>query len=106
MGLINESSNSGLNAALAAGVESLSRNQVVSFRQYNKYCMPQDDYVFWVATGESIDFKGSLHEFSDRRQDEDQTIGANKILFTALEEISQFNDVSPSTMWVGNDAPA
>ncbi len=101
MGLANESAQNPLQAALASGLQSISQNQQVTFTQYTKYVMPQDGYVFWVATTNTAIFSGSLHAIADRHQDEDQTIGMNRILFTSEEEITQFNTNSPTTMWVG-----
>ncbi|MDN7744722.1 hypothetical protein QZM78_11760 [Burkholderia multivorans] len=103
MGLIDEAAAApgDLAAALEAGVEQLSRNQSVTFQQYTKSTLPTDGYVFWVATGTAQQFSGSLHILTDRRQEEDQTIAANKLLFTAEQEISQLNTIAPGTMWIG-----
>jgi hypothetical protein len=104
MSLIDEAGDapSQLAAALAAGVDDISSNQTVSFQQYTKYTFSEDGYVFWVATGVAQSFAGSLHILSDRKQDEDQTIAANQIVFTAEEEVSQLNAISPGTIWIGS----
>ena len=101
MGIANEVSLNPLEAALASGIESISQDQQVVFTQYTKYTMPQDGYVFWVATTNTATFTGSLHAIADRNQDDDQTIGLNRILFTSEKEITQFNVASPTTMWIG-----
>ncbi len=103
MGLVSEASQAPtpLAAALEKGVNFLSSNQSITFAQYNKVVLSQDGYVFWVASGVTADFVGSLHYITDRKQDEDQTIAANRFIFTAEEEITQFNTVSPTTMWIG-----
>ncbi len=88
-------------AALAAGVAQLSNQQTVTFQQYMKSVLPTDGYVFWVASGETQQFSGSLHVLTERRQDEDQTLAANTLVFTAVEEISQLNSVAPNSMWIG-----
>jgi hypothetical protein len=90
-----------LQAALAAGVDSISNNQTVQFQQYTKYTFSEDGYVFWVATGSAQQVAGSLHVLSERRQEEDQTLAANQFVFTAEEEVSQLNVIAPGTMWVG-----
>ena len=90
-----------LQTALDAGVESLSRNQSISFKQYTKHVLSEDGYVFWVANGLTADFKGSLHYLTDRQQNEDETLGMNKFIFTAEEEVSELNAVNPLTMWIG-----
>lgn len=104
MSLISEAAGapSQLAASLAAGVAQISNNQTVSFQQYTKSTLPTDGYVFWVASGASQQFSGSLHVMTDRKQEEDQTIAANKMVFTATEEISQLNAIAPGTMWVGS----
>ncbi|QGZ66360.1 hypothetical protein [Paraburkholderia acidisoli] len=91
-----------LAASLAAGVAQISDDQTVSFQQYTKSTLPIDGYVFWVATGTSQQFSGSLHVLTDRHREEDQTIAANKMVFTATEEVSQLNAIAPGTMWVGS----
>lgn len=90
-----------LQAALDSGLEQISSNQTVSFQQYVKSVLPTDGFVFWVATGYCVRVPGSLHVLADRRQDEDQTIAANQMVFTAEEEVSQLNSVAPDTLWVG-----
>ncbi|HEX7911787.1 MAG TPA: hypothetical protein VF534_27350 [Paraburkholderia sp.] len=104
MSLISEAAGapSQLAAALAAGVETISNNQAVSFQQYTKSTLPIDGFVFWVGTGYSVNFTGSLHVLTDRKQEEDQTIAANKMVFTATEEVSQLNTIAPGSMWVGS----
>ena len=103
MGLINESASApnGLQAALDSGLETLSNNQTVAFTQYTKVVLSEDGYVFWVASPLTQSFKGSLHRITDRHQDDDQTVAANKFIFTAEEEVTALNSVSPGTMWVG-----
>jgi hypothetical protein len=90
-----------LAAVLQQGAATLSANQSITFKQYTKVTLSQDGYVFWVANGTQADFSGSLHYITDRHQDEDQTVAANRFIFTANKEISQFNLVSPTTLWIG-----
>lgn len=90
-----------IQAALDAGIEQVSAEQQVAFQRYSKFALAQDGFVFWVATGEIVNAKGALHYATDRRQDEDETIGANQFLFNAESEITQFNAVSPVSMWIG-----
>ena len=103
MGLVNEASQAPppLAASLEAGLASLSKNQSISFTQYTRVVLSEDGYVFWVASSTKADFNGSLHYITDRQQDEDQTLAMNRFIFTATEEITQLNTVSPSTMWIG-----
>jgi hypothetical protein len=103
MSLINEAASapSQLATALEAGIDDISNNQTVTFRQYTKYTFSEDGYVFWVATGTALQLAGSLHVLSERKQEEDQTLAANQFVFTAEEEVSQLNSVAPGTMWVG-----
>ncbi len=103
MALANEEANAQgeMQGALAAGIETLSRQQVVQFKKYTRKVLPLDGYVFWVASGKSVNVKGSLHYSSDLNQDADQTIGINRVLFTTQEEIAEFNEASPGTMYIG-----
>jgi hypothetical protein len=103
MSIINEAAAapSQLAATLAAGVDQISNQQVIPFQQFTKFTFEQDGYVFWVASGMTQQFKGSLHILSDRKQEEDETLAANHLVFTAEEEVSQLNAIAPGTMWIG-----
>ena len=90
-----------LAAVLQQGTATLSANQSIAFAQYTKVALAPDSSVFWVANGQTANFTGSLHYITDRHQDEDQTVAANRFIFTADQEISQFNQVNPSTLWIG-----
>jgi hypothetical protein len=100
-GIGNEESLGQLASLLASGLDSLSRNQTVSFQQYTKVVLSQDGYVFWVATGAPFNAVGSLHFSTDRVQEEDQTIGVNLLVFTSEQEITPFNAQNPQTLFIG-----
>lgn len=113
---------------LAAGVETLSLNQEVTFTQYTKVVLPIDGFVFWVRSdllspsalfnaamfnavtfnqapailtgAATLTAQGSLHHATVKQQNEDETIGVNTLIFTSLEEIVDFNAVGPNTMYV------
>lgn len=44
---------------------------------------------------------GSLHVATDSEQHEDETLGVNDVVFTATQEVVEFNAINPQTMWVG-----
>jgi hypothetical protein len=94
-------SQSQLANGLAAGVNTLSLNQTVSFTQYAQTVLPVDGYVFWVNTGQTITVQGSLHYSTDQQQNEDETIDINRVIFTALSQIDSFNQVSPNDLFIG-----
>lgn len=104
MGILTEAASAPtqLQASLAAGLASISNNQTVSFQQYNKSVMVADGFVFWVASGSPVQVVGSLHRLSETVQEEDNTFGKNRIIFTTANEIDQFNTINPQTMWVGS----
>ena len=91
-----------LRAALNAGINSLSNTQQITFQAYRKNTIPVDGYVFWVAFGDPQQFTGSLHQITERFQDEDQTISINKIIFTSEAEITAFNQINTQTLMVGS----
>jgi hypothetical protein len=92
---------SSMEAALEAGLDLISADQTVVFTQYQKWVFDTDGSVFWAATSKKMTVKGSLHYATDRLQDLDQTIASNHVLLTSQSEITQFNIVSPSSMWIG-----
>ena len=112
-------------ATLAAGVDAISSKQKITFTQYTLVVLPLDGWKFWVrsdliATNTlSIalrlyvrpiskpsamtilkDVEGSLHYATKQNQNEDETIGINRVVFTALAEIEDFNAVSPTTIYI------
>ncbi len=102
MSLLTENTLNELQSALHGGINDLSRYQTVTFTQYTKQTISEDGYVFWVANlAETLTVKGSLHYGSETSQEEDQTIGINSVIFTAEEEITEFNEISITTLWVG-----
>lgn len=96
------SGGSQLQAALDAGLDQLSADQVVSFVQYEKFSLWPDSSVFWIASGVTQSAKGSLHFATDRFQNEDETLGSNEFIFSSEQEITAFNTVSPTTLFIGS----
>ncbi|WP_430229701.1 hypothetical protein [Paraburkholderia tropica] len=97
----SQNSQSQLADTLAAGVNTLSLNQTVTFQEYSQVILSEDLYVFWVATGNTVTVQGSLHYATSQNQNEDETISLNRVIFTALSQIDEFNSISPTTLWVG-----
>lgn len=112
-----------LAATLAAGVDAISSNQTIVFVKYVKLILPLDGFVFWLrsdlvgaealknmtqigpnpVSGVAVfSAAGSLHFATQRHQDEDETISVHKVVFTALEEIQPFGEISPVVMFVGS----
>ncbi|MHB8914740.1 MAG: hypothetical protein ACYC4K_02885 [Thiobacillus sp.] len=104
MGIFDEAVNAPaqLAATLAAGVAQISSQQSITFTQYSKFTSPIDGFVFWVNTGATFNYSGSLHQTIEQNQDEDQTIAINKMVFTSTQEISQFNKISANILYVGS----
>lgn len=96
------SGGSQLQAALDAGIDQLSADQVVTFAQYTRVALAPDASVFWVANGVTQSAKGSLHFSTDRIQDETTTIGQNEFIFSSEAEVTAFNDIAPGTMLIGS----
>lgn len=118
-----------LGSGLAAGVEAISLNQVVTFTRYRRLVLPLDGYVFWVRASilgpsaligsalpnrvfpnqaasaltpaRTFDAKGSLHYLTDTRQEASETYAANRVTFTALEEVTDLSEVAPDELWIG-----
>lgn len=94
-------SQSQLQDTLAAGVNTLSLNQEVTFQEYTQSILAPDSYVFWVATPNTVTVQGSLHYATSQNQNEDETISVNRVIFTALSQVDEFNSISPTTIWIG-----
>jgi len=115
-------------ADLAAGVDAISFDQTVEFVQYTKVILPIDGSVFWVKSNllsesallnaarynalaynqgpilltaaPTATVKGSLHWETTKSQEEDQTLATNVVIFTSLQEVTDFNAVGPNTMFI------
>lgn len=92
-----------LNAGLLAGLRELSNEQAIPFTQYIRHVMPLDGYVFWLRT-QSTMIRGSLHYAADKQQHEDETISISRVVFTTGDEVQQFSEIGPDTMWIGEVA--
>lgn len=114
---------------LAAGVNTLSLDQAITFTKYVKLVLPLDGFVFWVKADQvsnsallnasqmnafaynepmqvvdeaaTIDVKGSLHYSSVKQQNEDETIAVNQVVFTALGPVQEFNAIGPALIFIG-----
>jgi hypothetical protein len=102
-----------LAAQLAAGVKLLSGNLQVTFTLYRKMVMPLDGFVFWVRDNltlptqpiypmlrDTVQVQGSLHYSTEVMQEENSTIGLNTIVFTALSNIDDFQEIDPKYMYL------
>lgn len=94
-------SQSQLASGLAAGVNTLSLSQQITFTQYSQTVLPVDGFVFWVNTGVTTTVQGSLHYSTDQQQNEDETIDINRVIFTALSQIDTFNTAAPNDLFIG-----
>lgn len=119
-----------LPADLAAGVDAISSNQVVRFTRYLRVVLPLDGFVFWVKAdllspsaifnamggfnnaglnqprlvtkkAGHLDAKGSLHYATDTRQEEAETYGLNRVVFTSEVEVQDLNEVAPNELYLG-----
>ena len=119
-----------LNASLRAGLGVLSGDQVVQFIKFVKLILPLDGSVFWVRASllspsamlgaakynavfynqplvvlqgaNVVDAPGSLHHSIVNRQDQDQSVAVNRMVFTSEVEITDLNDVSPHVMYMAH----
>lgn len=119
-----------LAAGLAAGVNTLSLNQTVTFTLYVKMVLPLDGYVFWVnATlltdtalynaaqynrleydnydtplpARTISVQGSLHQSIETQMLEDRNVSVNRMTFTSLYKVDDMNAVGPQMMYVAKE---
>jgi hypothetical protein len=104
MSIVAESASGGsdIAAALAEGVKTISEDQVITFTLYTRYVLPVDGYVFWIRQCDTqLQVEGSLHYITEQHQRVDETIAINSMIFTALEQVQEFNAISPGTMYIG-----
>ena len=118
-----------IRAALDLGVEQISAQQTITFTKYVKIVLPLDGFVFWVKAdllsasalfnaaafntatfdgtvsvitpAPTITIKGSFHHATAKRQNEDETVAVNEIVFTAEAPVQDFNEIGPTVLFLG-----
>jgi hypothetical protein len=118
-----------LAAPLAAGVDEISQSQTITFTLYRRLVLPMDGFIFWVKAdllgpsatvdttaidgfyvnqgqrittpAQTLTVAGSFHYASTQTQQQDENYVNNRVIFTALSEVHDFNDVDPTTMYIG-----
>lgn len=108
-----------LAADLAVGAEAISYDQEITFLKYIKVVLPLDGFVFFIRSDlmdpraveaasvgrvlppATLIVTGSLHYGQDKRQLEDETIAVNRVTFTALGPVQEFNDLGPRVIYIG-----
>lgn len=122
-------SGSPLNAALEAGLDNISYNQTITFTKYIRLVLPLDGYVFWVRADQvspgallnahrlnqlclnaptkvltpapTLVVQGAFHFMTNQEQRQDETLAINSVLFNCTEEIQDFNEIGPNSIWIG-----
>jgi hypothetical protein len=122
-----------IGADLKAGVDAISLDQAITFTLYTRLVLPIDGSRFWVradkvkqgalfgamllngrtydqagkitAPATTIVVMGSLHYTSQTAQTEEETIGVNRVVFTAESQIQDFNAVGPGFIYIGEFTP-
>ena len=98
---INDSANAaGSGPSDVSALQLLSLDQIIPFTQYTRWVLPLDGYVYWLRT-QTTQIAGSLHANISKRQNEDETISINRVVFSTAAPVQQFNDIGPNTIWVG-----
>jgi hypothetical protein len=103
MSIISESANvqTSMQAVLAAGIKVLSKSQKVLFQEYFKYTLPLDGTVYWLrSTNPPLEIEGSLHFISDKKQEVDQTVDVNRVIFSSLQEIANLNQQNSQNIFI------
>ena len=119
-----------MSATLAAGLDTLSSEQTITFTKYVRVVLPLDGFVFWIAASivspsavmgtsalntsalgsgpavsypaaNSVTVKGSLHYATRVVQQQTESYAINDVVFSAESEITDFNVVSPTVMYLG-----
>lgn len=111
------------------GVDQISYFQEIVFTKYVKLVLPADGFVFWVRAdmlsassvfddstigefaydqgslvstkAQALSIKGSLHYAADNRQDQGENYAVNRVVFTAQDEVEDFNAIAPTELWLG-----
>lgn len=126
---VNELSKTPLGADLATGVKAISYDQEITFTKYYQVILPLDGFRFWVKadllspaamfnvlgmnemTAEEgpsllqaapvLKVKGSFHYATNTAQEEAESYAINQVIFTALSQVQDLNEIAPNTMYIG-----
>lgn len=118
-----------MGAVLADGLQTLDAQQSITFTKYVRVVLPLDGFVFWlradmlspsalynaaaynaaalnaalvvVTPAAQITVAGSFHFATQQIQEETESYANNRVTFTALEEVRDFNQVGPAVMFIG-----
>jgi len=118
-----------LGSTLKAGVDTLSLNQKITFELYRRVALPLDGFVFWVRSGApassavynamvfntatynqseeatattTLTVMGSLHYATNQAQEEDATYAINRVVFTAENPVTDFNQIAPDELYIAS----
>ena len=117
-----------LAADLAAGVNTLSLDQTITFTRYVRLVLPLDGYVFWinseilsasallntshfntnqpnqaahvVTPAATLTAKGSFHFSSDVHQEEEETYTGNAVVFTSEVLVNDLSSVGENSLYI------
>ena len=88
-----------LYAVINAGVNLVDEAQEVVFVKYVRQILPIDGYVFW-SPNEAFTIQGALHFAQNIIQADDETFAQGTVLFTAQDQVSQFEDAPTNVIFV------
>lgn len=86
-------------AVINQGVNLVDEGQEVQFIRYVRQVLPLDGYVFW-SPSEVFTIEGALHFAQNIVQADDETFAQGMVIFTAQEEVAQFEDAPTNEIFV------
>jgi hypothetical protein len=117
-----------LSAALSAGLDVIDQDQTVTWTLYRRVVLPADGFVFWVRAdtlnpgalvnaappnsaavnaaqaltvpAPTFQAQGSLHHTSVLRQENDETLSVNRMVFTSKTPVNDLAVVAPDDMYL------
>lgn len=109
MSLISESANqSTKQASLDVGYNTLDEGAKIEFVKYDRYVLPVDGYIFYLRdlAAKPLNVSGSIHYRTDVKQNSDETIGINRVLFTTETQTQDFHSLVNTSVYIGQVADA
>jgi hypothetical protein len=123
-----------MGADLAAGLDTLSYDQKITFVPYARVVLPYDGYVFWIRTSllsrgallnamqlnevqlnelgdgevslESFEVPGSLHYSSESVQEESTNQTRNRVVFSSQLPVVDLNEINNGILYIATfDGP-
>ena len=88
-----------LSNALQDGLDVLDLRAAITFTRYSRVVLPIDRYIYWQPV-EQVALNGSLHYSQETVQNEEETAGIARVVFTTRDKAQKLSDAPVNSLFV------